>query len=44
MEEPKKNCNYCSYNAAWYYSYYSKLKIKFQKKDKVPYQIFTIDE
>ena len=27
-KKKKKNCNYCSYSAAWYCSYNSKLKKK----------------
>ena len=38
----KKNCYYCSYSAAWYCSYCSKLRKK--KKDKVAHQNGTVDE
>jgi len=30
----KKNCNYCSYSASWYCSYYWKQKKKKEKKAK----------
>ena len=41
MEDPKKKkkCNYCSYSAAWFCSYCSKLK-----KDKVAHQNCTVDK
>ena len=45
----KKNGSYCSYSAAWYCSYYSKLKKKEKRKekkrgDKVLHQISTVDK